>query len=159
MVPKFYLDLWNFGLAPSRVEYPALSTDAAKGMPIEIFIGKNKETTLKGRFVAFSKRINSVLVPESFSIGLIKNLLSLTVGTFIFCGKMAPSMDLQDHDLTFSNYKLFPILNRGKFPTWKSSLSIFHFLLATEARFRRRTLEDHFGNFRYPLSCTARIYR
>ena len=23
MVPKFYLDLWNFGLAPSRVEYPA----------------------------------------------------------------------------------------------------------------------------------------
>lgn len=66
MVPKFYLDLWNFGLAPSRVEYPALSTDAAKGMPIEIFIGKNKETTLQGRFVAFSKRINSVLVPESF---------------------------------------------------------------------------------------------
>ena len=66
MVPKFYLDLWNFGLAPSRVEYPALSSDAAKGMPIEIFIGKNKETTLQGRFVAFSKRINSVLVPESF---------------------------------------------------------------------------------------------
>ena len=66
MVPKFYLDLWNFGLAPSRVEYPALSTDAAKGMPIEIFIGKNKVTTLQGRFVAFSKRINSVLVPESF---------------------------------------------------------------------------------------------
>ncbi len=66
MVPKFYLDLWNFGLAPSRVEYPALSTDAARGMPIEIFIGKNKERTMNGRFVAFSKRINSVLVPESF---------------------------------------------------------------------------------------------
>ena len=66
MVPKFYLDLWNFGLAPSRVEYPSLSTKAASGMPIEIFIGKSREATLEGRFVAFSKRINSVLVPESF---------------------------------------------------------------------------------------------
>ena len=66
MVPKFYLDLWNFGLAPSRVEYPALSTEAATGMPIELFIGKSRETTLSGRFVAFSKRINSVLVPANF---------------------------------------------------------------------------------------------
>ena len=64
MVPKFYLDLWNFGLAPSRVEYP-LSTKAASGMPIEILSAK-AEATLEGRFVAFSKRINSVLVPESF---------------------------------------------------------------------------------------------
>ncbi|MBT3637292.1 MAG: hypothetical protein HN531_10155 [Opitutae bacterium] len=66
IVPKFYLDLWNFGLAPSRVEYPTLSNEAATGMPIELFIGNNREVTLEGRFVAFSKRINSVLVPESF---------------------------------------------------------------------------------------------
>jgi len=66
MVPKFYLDLWNFGLAPSRSEYPALSPDAASSMPIEIFIGDNPPTRLLGRFVAFSKRINSVLVPASF---------------------------------------------------------------------------------------------
>ncbi len=66
IVPKFYLDLWNFGLAPARIEYPALSTEAATGMPIELFIGNNREATLEGRFVAFSKRINSVLVPESF---------------------------------------------------------------------------------------------
>ena len=63
MVPKFYLDLWNFGLAPSRVEYPPLSMEAATGMPIEVFIGQNREATLDGRFVAFSKRINSVLLP------------------------------------------------------------------------------------------------
>lgn len=66
MVPKFYLDLWNFGLAPSRIEYPALSTEAATGMPIELFIGKKRDHTLNGRFVAFSKRINSVLVPKAF---------------------------------------------------------------------------------------------
>lgn len=66
IVPKFYLDLWNFGLAPSRIEYPTLSNEAATGMPIELFIGNNREVTMEGRFVAFSKRINSVLVPESF---------------------------------------------------------------------------------------------
>ena len=66
IIPKFYLDLWNFGLAPARVEYPSLSTEAAMGMPIELFIGSSREATLEGRFVAFSKRINSVLVPESF---------------------------------------------------------------------------------------------
>ena len=66
MVPKFYLDLWNFGLAPSRVEYPSLSVEAASGMPIQIFVGENQEFTLNGRFVAFSKRINSVLVPTNF---------------------------------------------------------------------------------------------
>lgn len=73
MVPKFYLDLWNFGLAPSRWEYPTLSAEAATGMPIEIFIGKNRENILEGRFVAFSKRINSVLVPESFLLWANQN--------------------------------------------------------------------------------------
>jgi len=87
MVPKFYLDLWNFGLAPSRVEYPALSTDAAKGMPIEIFIGKNKETTLNGRFVAFSKRINSILVPESFLNWANQKFAQPDSGDFYFLWK------------------------------------------------------------------------
>ena len=66
MVPKFYLDLWNFGLAPSRIEYPSLSTKAATGMPIELFIGQKREAKLNGRFVAFCKRSNSVLVPDNF---------------------------------------------------------------------------------------------
>ena len=66
MVPKFYLDLWNFGLAPSRSEYPALSMESASSMPIEIFIGENQSVRMVGKFVAFSKRINSVLVPEQF---------------------------------------------------------------------------------------------
>ncbi len=87
MVPKFYLDLWNFGLAPSRVEYPALSTDAAKGMPIEIFIGKNKETTLNGRFVAVSKSINSVLVPESFFNWANQKFAQPDSGDFYFLWK------------------------------------------------------------------------
>lgn len=66
IVPKFYLDLWNFGLAPSRTEYPSLSEKTASSMPIEIFIGEDQSVRLIGKFIAFSKRINSVLVPESF---------------------------------------------------------------------------------------------
>ena len=66
IVPKFYLDLWNFGLAPSRPEYPALSLDAASSMPVEIWIGEDQSQKMIGRFVAFSKRINSVLVPQKF---------------------------------------------------------------------------------------------
>ena len=66
IIPKFYLDLWNFGFAPTRVEYPALSAKAALGIPIEIFLGKRRDVSHDGRFVAFSRRINSVLVPASF---------------------------------------------------------------------------------------------
>lgn len=66
IVPKFYLDLWNFGLAPSRAEYPSLSNEAASSMPIEIFIGEDQKVRMIGRFIAFSKRINSVLVPQNF---------------------------------------------------------------------------------------------
>ena len=35
-------------------------------MPIQAFMGKKREPPLDARFVAFSKRINSVLVPEKF---------------------------------------------------------------------------------------------
>ena len=66
IIPKFYLDLWNFGFAPTRVEYPPLSSKAALGMPIEIFIGDKRKASFDGKFVAFSRRINSILVPRSF---------------------------------------------------------------------------------------------
>ena len=61
IIPKFYLDLWNFGFAPTRVEYPALSSRAALGIPIEIFLGKRRDASRDGKFVAFSRRIKSFL--------------------------------------------------------------------------------------------------
>lgn len=118
MVPKFYLDLWNFGLAPSRVEYPPLSTEAATGMPIEIFIGKTRETTLEGRFVAFSKRINSVLVPESFLAWANQKYGQPDAGNFLFLWKdgaihgppIAPSAlaELQN-ETGFSEWEVSPL--------------------------------------------------
>ncbi|MEC8244194.1 MAG: hypothetical protein VX038_05065 [Verrucomicrobiota bacterium] len=128
MVPKFYLDLWNFGLAPSRVEYPALSTDAAKGMPIEIFIGKNKETTLNGRFVAFSKRINSVLVPESFLNWANQKFAQPDSGDFYFLWKEGtidgPPRSRSDLSKlqTLSDFKSWEISPLGN-PASRSSIS------------------------------------
>ena len=116
MVPKFYLDLWNFGLAPSRVEYPALSTQAAKGMPIEIFIGKNRETTLDGRFVAFSKRINSVLVPESFLTWANKKFGQPNSGDFYFLWKE----DTIDGPPRTSK-QIIEMINEPGFDSWEVS--------------------------------------
>ena len=116
MVPKFYLDLWNFGLAPSRVEYPSLSTEAATGMPIEIFIGKNREFTLDGRFVAFSKRINSVLVPESFLTWANKKFGQPDSGDFYFLWK-----DGVIDGPPFSRKQILEMTNETGFASWEVS--------------------------------------
>ena len=123
MVPKFYLDLWNFGLAPSRVEYPALSTEAATGMPIEVFIGKRRETTLNGRFVAFSKRINSVLVPANFLDWANNKFGQPEANDFFFLWKngaiegppvaRSTLASLQDEP-EFTNWEISPLDNPAK---------------------------------------------
>ncbi len=66
IIPKFYLDLWNFGFAPTRADYPTLSAEVALKMPIEIFVGDKRENSYDGKFVAFSRRINSIIVPQTY---------------------------------------------------------------------------------------------
>ena len=66
IIPKFYLDLWNFGFAPTRADYPTLSAEVALKMPIKIFVGDKRENSYDGKFVAFSRRINSIITPQSF---------------------------------------------------------------------------------------------
>ena len=87
IIPKFYLDLWNFGFAPTRVEYPALSAKAALGIPIEIFLGKRRDVSHDGKFVAFSRRINSVLVPASFLNWANKKYAQPNVTEYFFLWK------------------------------------------------------------------------
>ena len=116
MVPKFYLDLWNFGLAPSRIEYPSLSMEAASGMPIQVFVGKNQEVTFDGRFVAFSKRINSVLVPATFLEWANQKYGLQTAKDFLFLWK-----DGSIEGPPISRLELAEYRNNKDFGSWEVS--------------------------------------
>ena len=68
VLPRF----WNFGLAP-RVEYPTCQRSSYRNA--HRIIHRQQQGSCHGRrFVAFSKRINSVLVPESFLSQAKKNM-------------------------------------------------------------------------------------
>ena len=83
-------------------------------MPIEVFIGKNREATLDGRFVAFSKRINSVLVPESFLTWANKRFGQPDSGDFYFLWKEG-AIDGPPHSREqILEMKTNPVLHLGK---------------------------------------------
>ena len=68
IVPKNYLNLYNFGFAQSK-QLPQISEGLIGRITINIriqnnYTGERKE--LKGKIVGFSNRINTILVPESF---------------------------------------------------------------------------------------------
>lgn len=66
ILPKNYLDLYNFGYAQSR-NMPKLSAGILGAMKLSISIrGKEKTDHYDGRIVGFSSRLNTILVPESF---------------------------------------------------------------------------------------------
>lgn len=67
ILPKNYLDLYNFGFAESK-SMPKL-TEGLIGMinlDITIFTKHKEPKEMKGRIVGFSNRINTILVPETF---------------------------------------------------------------------------------------------
>lgn len=66
ILPADYLALYNFGFAPAR-GLPRLSEQLVTKMPLRILIAGNKgSTTLPGRIVGFSKRLNTIAVPLDF---------------------------------------------------------------------------------------------
>lgn len=66
ILPKNYLDLYNFGFAESR-SIPKLSENMLGMINLDITIyGVNQRQDFKGRIVGFSSRLNTILVPESF---------------------------------------------------------------------------------------------
>lgn len=66
IIPKNYLDLYNFGFAEAR-SMPKISEGLASlvGMDITL-MGNNNAQQYKGSIAGFSNRINTILVPESF---------------------------------------------------------------------------------------------
>ncbi len=67
ILPKNYLDLYNFGFAEAS-SMPKISEQLIGLINLDIIIASKNGHTLqmKGRIIGFSNRINSILVPETF---------------------------------------------------------------------------------------------
>lgn len=66
ILPRNYLNLYNFGFARSR-NLPQLSEGVLGMIQLDIRIaGNGSQDALKGQIVGFSDRLNTILVPEAF---------------------------------------------------------------------------------------------
>ena len=66
ILPRNYLDLYNFGYAQSR-NMPKLSEGILGAISVKIRIsGDGKTDSYEGRIVGFSNRLNTILVPQAF---------------------------------------------------------------------------------------------
>lgn len=66
ILPKNYLDLYNFGYAQSR-SLPKLSEGILGAISLTIRIdGNGRMDEYQGRIVGFSSRLNTILVPDAF---------------------------------------------------------------------------------------------
>jgi hypothetical protein len=63
ILPRNYLNLYNFGFAGTQ-GLPQVSEAVVGSVPMEITIGGGER--FEGRIVAFSNRLNTILVPENF---------------------------------------------------------------------------------------------
>lgn len=66
ILPTDYLNLYNFGFAPSQ-GLPQISKGTAKLAGLKVIVSGNGQTAeMSGVIAGFTDRINSILVPESF---------------------------------------------------------------------------------------------
>jgi hypothetical protein len=66
ILPKSYINLYNFGFAQSR-NMPTISEGLMNMIELGVKVnGQGKEETFEGHIVGFSTRLNTILVPEDF---------------------------------------------------------------------------------------------
>ena len=66
ILPKDYLDLYNFGYAQSR-NMPKLSEGILGALKLNIYIdGNGYQDSYDGKIAGFSSRLNTILVPQAF---------------------------------------------------------------------------------------------
>ena len=66
ILPRSYLNLYNFGFAASK-GMPTISEDLIKLVKIHfVLYGAKGNKQVNGKVVAFSKRLNTILVPQTF---------------------------------------------------------------------------------------------
>lgn len=82
IIPKDYLALYNFGFANSA-GLPQLSEQLISGIPLSLYMRSEdgtKSLSMKGRIAGFSRRLNTVLVPDAF-MRYANSLLGSGTGT------------------------------------------------------------------------------
>ena len=68
IIPRNYLNLYNFGFAQSR-SLPQLSEGVMNLINLDVRIsGGGRQNSYKGKIAGFSNRLNTILVPESFMV-------------------------------------------------------------------------------------------
>lgn len=73
IIPRNYLNLYNFGFAQSR-SLPKLSEGLMSLVQMDVMIrGNGRVEQYKGNIVGFSNRLNTILVPQSFMDWANKN--------------------------------------------------------------------------------------
>lgn len=65
IIPRNYLDLYNFAFAPAQ-NLPQLSEELVKSIDITFHISGKKSGKFTGRIIGLSNRINTILVPGAF---------------------------------------------------------------------------------------------
>ena len=79
ILPRNYLNLYNFGFAASK-GMPTISEDLIKLVKIRLMLyGSQGNRQVNGRVVAFSKRLNTILVPQTFMDEMNRSLSPDTV--------------------------------------------------------------------------------
>ena len=68
IIPRAYLNLYNFGFSMTNTGLPQLSEDFLKELPIGITIRANNGSVVnyESYIVGYSDRINTILVPDNF---------------------------------------------------------------------------------------------
>jgi hypothetical protein len=67
IIPSFFLDMYNTGMASTREDLPLLNLDLIKLIPVKIILdGNGKHAELTGHVVGLTDRINSILIPQNF---------------------------------------------------------------------------------------------
>ena len=81
IIPRNYLNLYNFGFAQSR-SLPKLSEGLMGLIQMDIMMrGNGRVEQYKGNIVGFSNRLNTILVPQSFMNWANKNFAPRRGGT------------------------------------------------------------------------------
>lgn len=66
IVPRDYLNLYNFGYAPTS-DFPAISESMISKIELNLVLsGNGQRIYMRGKIVGFSSRLNTILVPEAF---------------------------------------------------------------------------------------------